>query len=133
MENKKKRSPIMIIGFAILIGFLIIALLKGTIHPSSVVAAKVGLAPDTLLTAGLLEVRSISVGGALGRVQDHRGCRRPDSYRLILLIRFQQHLSSSFSYKSPRCFFPLIQTPLLAREWCVFLRCADGRFPSLAD
>jgi len=29
MENKKKRSPIMVIGFVIMIGFLVIALLKG--------------------------------------------------------------------------------------------------------
>ena len=61
--EKKKRSPIMVIGFAVLIGFLVIALLNGTIRPTSVVAAKVGLAPGTLLTAGLLEVRSIPAGG----------------------------------------------------------------------
>jgi Flp pilus assembly protein CpaB len=61
--EKKKRSPIMVIGFAILIGFLVIALLNGTIRPTSVVAAKVGLAPGTLLTADLLEVRSIPAGG----------------------------------------------------------------------
>ena len=61
--EKKKRSPIMVIGFAILIGFLVIALLNGTIRPTNVVAAKVGLAPGTLLTADLLEVRSIPAGG----------------------------------------------------------------------
>jgi Flp pilus assembly protein CpaB len=61
--EKKKRSPIMVIGFAILIGFLVIALLNGTIRPTSAVAAKVGLAPGTLLTADLLEVRSIPAGG----------------------------------------------------------------------
>ena len=61
--EKKKRSPIMVIGFAILIGFLVIALLNGTIRPTSVVVAKVGLAPGTLLTADLLEVRSIPAGG----------------------------------------------------------------------
>ncbi len=33
MENKK-RSPIMVIGFAVLIGFLVIALLNGTIRPT---------------------------------------------------------------------------------------------------
>jgi Flp pilus assembly protein CpaB len=63
MENKKKRSPILVIGMAVLIGFLVIALLNGTIRPSSVVAAKVGLAPGTLLTASLLEVRSVPAGG----------------------------------------------------------------------
>lgn len=61
--EKKKRSPIMVIGFAVLIGFLVIALLNGTIRPTNVVAAKVGLAPGTLLTADLLEVRSIPAGG----------------------------------------------------------------------
>jgi hypothetical protein len=65
MENKKKRSPIMVIGFAVLIGFLVIALLNGTIRPSSVVAAKVGLAPGTLLTADLMEVRSVPAGGVV--------------------------------------------------------------------
>jgi Flp pilus assembly protein CpaB len=52
----------MVIGFAVLIGFLVIALLNGTIRPTGVVAAKVGLAPGTLLTADLLEVRSIPAG-----------------------------------------------------------------------
>jgi hypothetical protein len=37
------------------IGFLVIALLNGMIRPSSVVAAKVGLAPGTLLAADLVE------------------------------------------------------------------------------
>ena len=31
--EKKKRSPIMVIGFAILIGFLVIALLNGVNFP----------------------------------------------------------------------------------------------------
>ena len=61
--EKKKRSPILVIGFAVLIGFLVIALLNGTIRPANVVVAKVGLAPGTLLTADLLEVRSIPAGG----------------------------------------------------------------------
>jgi Flp pilus assembly protein CpaB len=61
--EKKKRSPLLVIGFAVLIGFLVIALLNGTIRPTNVVAAKVGLAPGTLLTADLLEVRSIPSGG----------------------------------------------------------------------
>ena len=43
MENKKKRSPIMVIGFAVLIGFLVIALLDDTIRPSSVSPLKSGL------------------------------------------------------------------------------------------
>src|SRR5690242_14494912 len=61
--EKKKRSPILVIGFAVLIGFLVIALLNGTIRPTGVVVAKVALAPGTLLTANLLEVRSIPAGG----------------------------------------------------------------------
>ena len=75
--DKKKRSPIMVIGFAVLIGFLVIALLNGTIRPTNVVAAKVGLAPGTLLTADLLEVRSIPAGGipsdAFKDIQDVEG------------------------------------------------------------
>lgn len=53
----------MVISFAVLIGFLFIALLNGTIRPTNVVAAKVGLAPGTLLVADLLEARSTLTGG----------------------------------------------------------------------
>ncbi len=62
MENKK-RSPITIIVFAVLIGFLVIALLNGTVRPTQALVAKTSLAPGTLLTADLVELRSIPAGG----------------------------------------------------------------------
>ena len=62
MENKKK-SPVTIIVFAVLIGFLVIALLSGTIRPTQALVAKVSLAPGTLLTEDLVELRSIPAGG----------------------------------------------------------------------
>lgn len=62
MENKK-RSPITIIVFAILIGFLVIALLNGTVRPTQALVAKTSLAPGTLLTSDLVELRSIPAGG----------------------------------------------------------------------
>ena len=83
--EKKKRSPIMVISFAALIGFLVIALLDGTIRPSSVVAAKVGLALGTLLTADLMEVRSVPTGGVPSDA--FKPLQRSASHRLILLIQ----------------------------------------------
>lgn len=62
MENKK-RSPITIIVFAVVIGFLVIALLNGTVRPTQVLVAKESLAPGTLLTGDLVELRSIPAGG----------------------------------------------------------------------
>jgi Flp pilus assembly protein CpaB len=62
MENKK-RSPITIIVFAVLIGFLVIALLNGTVRPTQALVAKTSLAPGTILTADLVELRSIPAGG----------------------------------------------------------------------
>lgn len=62
MENKK-RSPITVIVFAVLIGFLVIALLNGTVRPTQALVAKESLAPGTLLTADLVELRSIPAGG----------------------------------------------------------------------
>lgn len=62
MENKK-RSPITVIIFAVLIGFLVIALLNGTIRPTQVLVAKTSLAPGTILTSDLVEMRSIPAGG----------------------------------------------------------------------
>jgi len=62
MENKK-RSPITVIVFAVLIGFLVIALLSTTIRPTQVLVAKTSLAPGTLLTSELVEMRSIPAGG----------------------------------------------------------------------
>lgn len=62
MENKK-RSPITIIVFAVLIGFLVIALLNGTVRPTQALVARESLAPGTILTADLVELRSIPAGG----------------------------------------------------------------------
>ncbi len=62
METKKK-SPVTIIVFAVLIGFLVIALLSGTIRPTQALVAKSSLAPGTLLTEELVELRSIPAGG----------------------------------------------------------------------
>lgn len=62
MESKK-RSPIAVIVFAVLIGFLVIALLSSTIKPTQVAVAKTSLAPGTVLTEELVELRSIPAGG----------------------------------------------------------------------
>ena len=62
METKKK-SPVTIIVFAVLIGFLVIALLSGTIRPTQALVAKESLAPGTILTEELVELRSIPAGG----------------------------------------------------------------------
>jgi Flp pilus assembly protein CpaB len=62
MENKK-RSPITVIVFAVLIGFLVIALLNGTVRPTQALVAKESLAPGTILTADLVELRSVPAGG----------------------------------------------------------------------
>ncbi|MDX9991577.1 MAG: SAF domain-containing protein [Anaerolineales bacterium] len=61
--EKKQRSPIMVIGFALIVGVLVIALLNGTIRPTQVLVARTGLLPGTILTADLVEVRSVPAGG----------------------------------------------------------------------
>ena len=55
----KKRSPIIPIALAVLIGLLTIALLNGVIRPVPVVVAKVVIAPGTVLTADLVEVKTV--------------------------------------------------------------------------
>lgn len=55
----KKRSPIIPIALAGLIGLLTIALLNGVIRPVPVVVAKVVIAPGTVLTAELVEVKTV--------------------------------------------------------------------------
>ena len=62
MESKK-RSPLIVIVFALVIGVAVIALLAGTIRPMPVLVAKSALAPGTLLTADLVETVSIPAGG----------------------------------------------------------------------
>ena len=58
----KKRSPIAAIVLAVVIGLLVIALLNGVIRPTQVVVAKVAIAPGTLLTDQLVELRTIPMG-----------------------------------------------------------------------
>ncbi len=55
----KKRSPIVPIVLAVLIGLLTIVLLNGMIRPVPVVVAKVVIAPGTMLTAELVEVKTV--------------------------------------------------------------------------
>ena len=58
----KKRSPFTAIVLAVIIGLLVIALLNGVVRPTQVVAARVPIAPGTLLTADLVELRTIPAG-----------------------------------------------------------------------
>lgn len=60
--QSKKRSPIAAIVLAVVIGLLVIALLNGVIRPTQVVVAKVAIAPGTLLTDQLVELRTIPMG-----------------------------------------------------------------------
>lgn len=60
---EKKKSPIVPIVLAVVIGLLTMLLLNGLIRPKSIVVAKVAIAPGTILTADLLEVRSVPAGG----------------------------------------------------------------------
>ena len=58
----KKRSPLAAIVLAVVIGLLVIALLNGVIRPTQVVVAKVSIAPGTILTDSLVELRTIPAG-----------------------------------------------------------------------
>ncbi len=73
----KKRSPIAAIVLAVIIGLLVIALLNGVIRPTQVVVAKVAIAPGTLLTEALVELRTIPMGArpvdAFSKVEDVAG------------------------------------------------------------
>ena len=60
---EKKRSPIVPIVLAAAIGVLTILLLNGVIRPTAVVVARSAIAPGTVLTADLVEVRTIPAGG----------------------------------------------------------------------
>jgi Flp pilus assembly protein CpaB len=75
--EKKQRSPILVIGLAIVIGVLVIALLNGTVRPTQVLVARTGLLPGTILTADLVEVRSVPAGGvpanALRSIEEAQG------------------------------------------------------------
>ena len=70
----KKRSPIAAIVLAVVIGLLVIALLNGVIRPTQVVVAKVAIAPGTVLTDQLVELRTIPMGAkpvdATSKIED---------------------------------------------------------------
>jgi Flp pilus assembly protein CpaB len=73
----KKRSPFTAIVLAGIIGVLVIALLNGVVRPTQVVVARVPIAPGTLLTAELVELRTIPAGakptGAVTKVEEAAG------------------------------------------------------------
>ena len=73
----KKRSPLAAIVLAVVIGLLVIALLNGVIRPTQVVTAKVSIAPGTILTDKLVELRTIPMGAkpadATTRIEDVNG------------------------------------------------------------
>jgi Flp pilus assembly protein CpaB len=75
--QSKKRSPIAAIVLAVVIGLLVIALLNGVIRPTQVVVAKVAIAPGTLLTDQLVELRTIPMGAkpadAIAKIEDVNG------------------------------------------------------------
>ena len=60
--ERKKRSPWLAIVLAVVIGLMVIALLNGFIRPTEVVISKVAIAPGTVLSADLVELRSIPAG-----------------------------------------------------------------------
>ena len=74
---EKRRSPWIAIILAVVIGLMVIVLLNGYIRPTSVVVAKVALAPGTRLTADLLELRTIPMQArprdAFERIEDLQG------------------------------------------------------------
>ncbi|PWB50527.1 MAG: hypothetical protein C3F13_16375 [Anaerolineales bacterium] len=71
---EKRRSPWIAIGLAVVIGVMVIVLLNGVINPTTVVVAKVAIAPGTPLTADLLELRTIPAqakpADAFTRIED---------------------------------------------------------------
>ena len=75
--QSKKRSPLTAIILAVLIGLMVIALLTGVIRPTQVVAAKVAIAPGTLLTEDLLQIVTIPMGakpsGAAATIEEVAG------------------------------------------------------------
>lgn len=70
----KKRSPLIAIVLSVVIGLMVFALLNGVIRPTQVVVAKVAIAPGTILTDQLVELRTIPMGAkptdALTKVED---------------------------------------------------------------
>ncbi|MBU0973919.1 MAG: hypothetical protein KKC20_24990 [Proteobacteria bacterium] len=60
---QKKRSPIIPIVIAVVIGLAVIVLLRTVIKPTPVVVAKAAIAPGTALTEDLVEIRTLPAGG----------------------------------------------------------------------
>lgn len=58
----KKRSPLIAIILAVVIGLMVIALLNGVIRPTQIVVAKSAIAPGTILSEALVELRTIPMG-----------------------------------------------------------------------
>lgn len=75
--EQKKRSPIVAILLAVVTGLMVIALLNGFIRPTDVVIANVAIAPGTILTADLVELRAIPAGAkpadALTTIEEAQG------------------------------------------------------------
>ncbi len=73
----KKRSPLIAIVLAVVIGLMVIALLNGVIRPTQIVVAKSAIAPGTILSDALLELRTIPMGArpadALTKAEDAVG------------------------------------------------------------
>lgn len=69
----------------------------------------------------------------LGQAEQHFGANAVyhQSLQHASLILPPQSASAP-TYKSPRWSFPLNQTALPAMRWCVFLRCASGRYLCLS-
>ena len=71
---EKKRSPWIAISLAVVTGIMVIVLLNGVIRPTTVVVAKVAIAPGTPLTADLVEMRTIpsqaKPADAITRIED---------------------------------------------------------------
>ncbi|GAP13198.1 hypothetical protein LARV_00949 [Longilinea arvoryzae] len=73
----KKRSPLIAIILAVVIGLMVIALLNGVIRPTQIVVAKSAIAPGTILSDVLVELRTIPMGArpadALTKIEDAAG------------------------------------------------------------
>ena len=75
--TSKKRSPLVAIVLAVVIGLLVIALLNGVIRPTQVVVARVPIAAGTILSDQLVELRTIPMGAkpadAFAKIEDVKG------------------------------------------------------------
>jgi Flp pilus assembly protein CpaB len=71
---EKRRSPWIAIVLAVVIGLMVIVLLNAYIRPTTVVVARIAIAPGTRLTSDLLELRTIPMQAkprdAFERIED---------------------------------------------------------------